>query len=83
MKQRGEDMKQVMAEEGSRGRRRPVRAEDLERKRQIRRVTQLLADRNCDKRTFMAVLREELGHPDGSPMFLKYVKAWDEFRGPQ
>jgi hypothetical protein len=31
----------------------------------------------------MAVLREDFGHPDGSPTFLKYVKAWDEFRRPQ
>jgi hypothetical protein len=80
MKQRDEDMKQVMAEESSRGRRRPVRATDLEIKRQFLIVKRLLADRNCDRRKFMAVLREEFGHQDGSPMFLKYLKAWDELR---
>ena len=80
MKKRDADMKQLMAEESSRGRRHPVRATDLEIKRQFLIVKRLLADRNCDRRKFMAVLREEFGHQDGSPMFLKYLKAWDELR---
>jgi RNase P protein component len=83
MKRRDADLKNVMAEESSRGRRRPVRAVDLEVRRQLRRVMQLLADRNCDKRTFMAVVREEFGHQDGSPMFSKFVQAWDDYRGNQ
>jgi hypothetical protein len=83
MKKRDADLKHVMAEEGSRGRKRPVRAVDLEVKRQLKRVMQLLADKNCDKRTFMAVVREEFGHQDDSPMFLKFVQAWDDYRGNQ
>lgn len=81
MKKRDADIEQVMAEETSRGRRRPVRAVDLATRQQIRRVAQLLADRNCDKRLFMAVLREDFGIKDESQVFQKYVKLWDDYRG--
>ena len=82
MKKRDDDIENVMAEEGSRGRRRPVRAEDVERDRQFPRVARLLADRGCDRRKFMAAVRE-FGHQDDSEMFQKYLKAWDDYRGNQ
>jgi len=70
----------VMAEEGSRGRPQPVRAVSLERKRRMRAILRLLADRDCDKRRFMTVIREDFGLPDGSVEFLRYMEVWDKFR---
>jgi len=79
--QRELELQQVMAEEGSRGRSRPVRAVNLELRRRWRVVEKLLADKNCDKRTYIAAIRDDLALPDGSPEFLQYMRAWDEYRG--
>jgi hypothetical protein len=78
--QRDIELQRLMAEEGSRGRPQPARAVNLELQRRMRVATKLLADKNCDKRTYMAAIRDDLGLPDGSPEFLLYMKAWDEYR---
>ena len=74
------EMQQVMAEEGSRGTGHPVHAVSLEHQRRIRRAGRLLADKNCDKRRYMALIRDDFGLEEGSPEFHQYLKAWDEFR---
>jgi len=81
MKKRDADVKQLMAEETSRGRRRPVRAVDLDRRRLVRKMAELLADKNCDKRFLQTVLREDFGLKDESPTFQMCVKLWDDQRG--
>jgi hypothetical protein len=78
--QRDVELQRLMAEEGSRGRPQPVRAANLELQRRIRVLGKLLADKNCDKRRYMAVIRDDFGLPDGSAEFLLYMKAWDECR---
>lgn len=78
---RDTEMRQVMAEEGSRGSKHPISAVSLEHQRRIRRAARLMADANCDKRRYMAVIRDDFGLQEGSPEFLKYLKVWDEFRG--
>jgi len=70
-----------MAEETSRGRRRPVRAADLDRRRLVREMAELLGDRNCDKRYFQRVLREDFGLKDESPEFQACLKLWAARRG--
>ena len=80
-KDKDTELQQVMAEEGSRGRRHPVRAVDLERVRRIRRAGELLADRKCQKQDYLNLLRDDFGLKDGSAEFLDYVKAWDLARG--
>jgi hypothetical protein len=75
---REEDMRQVMAEERSRGRSQPVHALSIEMRRRIHVAARLLSDKNCDKRQYMAIIRDDFGLPDGSPEFLQYMKAWDE-----
>ena len=77
--QRELELRQMMAEERSRGRRQPTNAISLERQRRIRVISKLLADKGCDKRRYLAVIREDFGLPDGSPEFLQYAKVWDEF----
>jgi hypothetical protein len=80
MKNRDDDLEQVMIEEGSRGTRRPVSAVTIERQRRIRKVARLAADKNCDKRRYMAVIRDDFGLEEGSIEFQNYMKLWDEFR---
>ena len=78
MKDRDRELQQLMAEEGSRGRRQPVRAITIEQKRRLRVIKGLLEDPTCDKRRFMQVIRDDLGLAEGSPEFHLLVKAWDE-----
>jgi len=71
-----EDFKDIMAEEITRGRRQPKRAVTLARQRIIRRAADMLADPGCEKRTFLAVIRE-YGIKEGSPEFLQLCELWD------
>jgi hypothetical protein len=75
-----EDFKDVMAEEITRGRRQPKKAVTLARERMIRKVADMLADPGCDKRTFLAVIRD-YGIKDGSPEFLQLCDLWDARHG--
>ena len=75
-----EDFRDVIAEETSRGRRQQKRAVTRARERMIRKVADLLADRNCEKRTFLAVIRE-YGIEEGSAEFLQLCELWDARHG--
>jgi hypothetical protein len=81
MADRDVELKQMMAEEGSRGRKQPVRAADLEQRRQIRRIAKLIEDPECYMKDYQAVIRDDFGHEEGSPMYLRYMKLWRERRG--
>jgi hypothetical protein len=74
------DLKDVIAEESSRGRKQPKRAVTLARQRMIKRVADMLADPSCDKRTFLAVIRD-YGIKEGSPEFLQLCELWDARHG--
>ena len=75
-----EDFQDVMAEETSRGRRQQKKAVTLARQRMIRKVADMLADRGCEKRTYLAVIRE-YGIIEGSPEFLQLCELWDARHG--
>ncbi len=75
-----EDFKDIMAEEMTRGRRQPKKAVSLARQRMIRKVADMLADPGCDKRTFLAVIRE-YGIKEGSSEFLQLCDLWDARHG--
>jgi hypothetical protein len=75
-----EDFKDVMAEEITRGRRQPKKAVTLARERMIRKVAAMLAEPGCDKRTFLAVIRD-YGIKDGSPEFLQLCDLWEARHG--
>ena len=79
-KDKADDVKQVMAEERSRGTRHPVKSETLEKKRRLQKAAEMLANKECEKREYLSGLRD-LGLSDGSPEFLKFVKVWDGYRG--
>ena len=75
-----EDFKDVMAEETARGRRQPKKAVTLARQRMIRKVADMLANPGCEKRTFLAVIRE-YGIKEESPEFLQLCELWDARHG--
>ena len=75
-----EDFKDVMAEESTRGRRQPKKAVTLARERMIRKVADLLADPGCEKRIFLAAIRE-YGIKEESPEFLQLCELWDARHG--
>ncbi len=70
------DLKDMMAEETSRGRRQQKKAVTLARQRMIRKVAEMLAEPSCEKRTFLAVIRE-YGIKEGSPELLQLCELWD------
>lgn len=75
-----QDLRDVMAEESSRGRRQPKKSMTLEKKRRIERAATKLADSNCSEREFLAAIRE-LGYEEGSREFDACVKLWNARRG--
>ena len=80
-KKKDDDLKQVMAEERSRGRSQPVKAVNLENQRRIQRIVKMLADRNCQKRDYLSVIREDFGLKDESQEFRQYEDWWRKYRG--
>ena len=75
-----EDFEDLIAEETARGRRQAKKAVTLARQRMIRKVADMLADSRCEKRTFLAVIRE-YGIKEGSPEFLQLCELWDARHG--
>ncbi len=75
-----EELADMMSEEASRGRRHQKKAVTLARKRMIRKMAELLADRNCEKKTFLAVIRE-YGIEERSAEFLQLCELWDARHG--
>jgi hypothetical protein len=65
-----EDFNDIVAEESTRGRRQPKKAVTLARQRMIKKLADILAEPGCDKRTFLAVIRD-FGIKDESPEFLQ------------
>ena len=80
-KKKDVDLEQVMAEERSRGRRHPVKAENLEISRQIRKIIRMIENKECTREDYLTVLRGDLGLKDGSARFRDCVKLWDARRG--
>lgn len=81
MQKRDDDLSEVMAEESTRGKKRPVYSVNLELKHRIERAAAMLENNHCDKRRYMALIRDDFGLEDGSPEFQQYMKAWDDLRG--
>lgn len=74
------DFRDLLAEETTRGRPQPRKAVTLARRRTIKKLADMLADLGCDKRTFLAVIRD-FGIKDGSPEFLQLCELWDARHG--
>ncbi len=75
-----QDLRDIIAEDRTRGRKRPQKAVSLREQRKLRRLFDMIRDANCQERDFLEAIRD-LGPKDGSPEFLYYVRLWREYRG--
>ncbi len=78
--QEDRDIRDVMAEESSGGRRQPKKLMTVERKTRMQRAAAKLADGNCTEDDFLEVIRE-LGYEEGSKQLDACVKLWNSRRG--
>lgn len=69
------DLEDVMAEETSRGTRHQVKAATRVNSRAVKRLADMLADKNCEERAFTAALRG-YGIQEGSEEFSQLWKLW-------
>jgi hypothetical protein len=69
----------IRIEEGSRGRKRPIKAITRARERQIRHLAGLLADPNCREETYLEAIHG-FGLKDG-PEYQKLRALWRKKRG--
>jgi len=74
------DLRDIRAEETTRGRKQPRRAISLARQRMIRRVAQMLASPHCDEDTFLGAIRE-FGLPEDSEEFRQLLALWKKRHG--
>ena len=77
------ELKQIMRAERSRGSRHPVTEETLEIQRQIRRIGEMLANKECQRTEFINALRDDLGLKDESDRFRQLLALWDAYRSRQ
>ncbi len=79
-KEKDYGMQDVIAEETSRGTRRPVKAVTNSRARKIKKMADLLADENCDERAFIAAIRG-YGLQEDDEKFAQLMKLWRQRHG--
>lgn len=75
-----QELRDIQAEEGGRGRKQPKKALTLERERLLRKIARLLAEPDCDEETYLETSRE-LGLKDESPEFQQIRALWKKRRG--
>lgn len=75
-----EDLKDVLKEETSRGRKQPKKAISIARERMIREVARLLANPNCDRETFLETIHE-YGLTDESLEYHQLLALWRRRHG--
>jgi len=76
------DIRDVMAAESSRGKRRPQTVQAIEEQRLLRRVAQMILDKNCELSDYLNVLREDFGLQEQSAEVRRYVSLWKKHRKP-
>jgi hypothetical protein len=75
----GDSLDDIRIEEGSRGRKRPIKAITRAREREIRRIAALLADPNCREETYLEAIHA-FGLKDG-PEYQKLRALWRKKHG--
>lgn len=74
------DLRDIQAEEASRGRKQPKKALSLARQRMIVQMARMLQDPRCDKETYLEVIRE-YGLPEESEEYRQLLALWRKRRG--
>ena len=75
-----QDLRDIQAEETTRGKKQPRRALSLAFQRKIKQMARMLQDPRCDKETFLEVIRE-YGLQEGSDEFRQLLALWRKRRG--
>jgi len=75
-----QDLRDIQAEETTRGRKQPKKALSLARQRMITRIARMLEDPRCNKETYLEVIRE-FGLREESDEFHQLLALWRKRRG--
>jgi len=75
-----QELRNIRAEEITRGRKQPKNALSLARRRMIAEMARMLQDPRCDKETYLEVIRE-YGLQEGSEEFRQLLALWRKRRG--
>jgi hypothetical protein len=75
-----QDLRDIQAEETTRGKKQPKKALSLARQRMITRMARMLQDPGCNKGTYLEVIRE-FGLREGSDEFRQLLALWRKRRG--
>ena len=75
-----QDLRDIQAEETTRGKKHPKKALSLERRRMIAGLARMLQDSRCDKQTYVEVIRE-FGLQEESDEFRQLLALWRKRRG--
>ncbi len=75
-----QDLRDIQAEESTRGKKQPRKALSLVRQRMITRTARMLQDPRCDKETYLEVIRE-YGLREESDEFRQLLALWRKRRG--
>jgi hypothetical protein len=75
-----EDLRDIQAEERTRGRKQPVKALTRERERQLTRIAKLLGDPKCDFYTYVEAIRA-FGLQAEPEKYEQLIALWRKRRG--
>jgi hypothetical protein len=75
-----QDLRDIHAEETTRGRKQPKKALSLAHQRMITRIARMLQDPRCNKETYLEVIRE-FGLQEESDEFRQLLALWRKRRG--
>ena len=75
-----QELRDIRAEETTRGKKQPKKALSLVRQRMITRIASMLQDRRCSKETYLEVIRE-FGLQEESDEFRQLLALWRKRRG--
>lgn len=75
-----QDLRDIRAEETTRGKKQPKKALSLARRRVITEMARMLQDPRCDKETYLEVIRE-YGLQEESNEFRQLLALWRKCRG--
>ena len=78
--EKDQDLRDIQAEETTRGKKQPKKALSLARQRMITQMARMLQDPRCDKETYLEVIRE-YGLPEESDEFRQLLVLWRKRRG--
>jgi hypothetical protein len=75
-----QELRDIQAEETTRGKKQPKKALSIVRQRMITRIASMLQDQRCSKETYLEVIRE-FGLQEESDEFHQLVALWRKRRG--